>query len=80
MNNTRKTAIDEPGNVVESEKLEGEAIKEEECDVSPLKKVESFGNALCPSIAVSAIFQHRDSETDKDFFKGFLFYFLDELR
>jgi hypothetical protein len=77
MNNTRKTAIDEPGNVVESEKLEGEAIKEEE---SPLKKVESFGNEVCPSIAVSAIFQHRDSETDKDFFKGFLFYFLDEMR
>jgi hypothetical protein len=39
MNNTRKTAINEPGNVVESEKLEGEAIKEEECDTSPLKRL-----------------------------------------
>jgi hypothetical protein len=73
MNNTRKTAIDEPGNVVESEKLEGEAIKEEE---SPLKKVESFGNAVCASIAVSAIFQHTETvKRIKIFSKGFCFIF-----
>lgn len=59
INNTRKTAIDEPGNAVGSERVIGEPIREsefdEDIDGSPLKEVESFRNAEGPSKVVSAI-------------------------